>query len=450
MPVMKLPTRTKSEVKRMKKILAIFLFAVLLGSIGMVLADKEERGEGESPSTAINKTHAESIALDAVKAKYGSGYAVVESELEKEKGNSTWVVELKNSTAEVKVEVDGDSGSILSMKFKEKENEKHEEKEREGERERSMKFEERDGSYDGRFTEFEFDRQILNYTVNGTLVFERIEINAARQEIKSAGAEIKIEISDDIKIDAHDNPTGLLKIDAEKEITIKLVAASGITIARTSNRTISLTGSSLNGTLMIAGKGEFSVEGRNITATLNHGKLIFRAKPSEDYGERETHRNMEREMEQEHLGAEVHIKGKKDLDAVIYTDLSVNVTEVDTVNKTISVNVSSPTHEGRFIIFNIDSSVLGAIQSGGYKVLIDGKAVDQARDIQDLLNARTQNASKYLVTIGSSGAQVIVYVKEFSEHTITIYASAPSVIPGFEASLLLIAIGLAMMLFRRR
>ncbi len=440
----------------MKKILAILLIAMLLGSAGMALADREEREKSESSmstpagptGTAINKTQAESIALANVTERYGSGYAVVESELDHEKGNATWEVDLKNSTAEVKVVVDGTNGNVLSLKFEEKERELHEE--REQEREGSMKFEEKDGSYDGRYTDFKLDKQILNYMVNGTLVFDSIEINAVPEEIKSRGAEIKIEFSDNVELDAHDNPTGLLKIDAENS-TIKLVVASGLTITKTGNKTMELSKGSFNGTLMIAGKGELTVDGRNINATITEGKLIFKAKPGEDYGEQETHRHMEREIEEHNVGAEVHIKGKKSLDTVIYTDLSVNITNVDEKNKTINVVVNSPTPEGKFIIFNIDANVTGAIQSGGYKVLIDGKEIPMANNIQNLIDAKAKNeTSKYLVTIGASGAQVIVYVQKFSEHTITISAGAPSTVPGFEAFGLLIAIAAAAVVLRKR
>jgi hypothetical protein len=306
--------------------------------------------------------------------------------------------------------------------------------------------------YSGTFTSLEYQesqKTISNYTVNGTLVFESIEI-LAPQKIKSAGAEIKFEISDHVKIDVHDNPTGLLKIDAAKNTVVNLTVGSDISITSLNDRKIVLSGSNFNGTLMIAGIGSFTVDENRINATLVHGKLIFRAKPG-DYGDRETHREMEREMEQNHVCAEVHIKGKKALDAVIYTDLTLNITNVDVDNKTISVLVSSPTPEGKFLIFNIDSDVLGIMQSGGYKVMIDGKVIPQASSIQDLINAKAKNeTSKYLVTIGADGAQIIVYVEKFSEHVITIQAGAPSAVPGFELSTLFIALAIAMAMLSRR
>ncbi|MEM2933303.1 MAG: hypothetical protein QXL78_00060 [Methanocellales archaeon] len=327
---------------------------------------------------------------------------------------------------------------------------KEQERERLREQVRELKFEVSEKHYTGTFTGFEYQEQISNYTLNGTVVFESIEISAP-QRFKSAGAEIKIEIEDGVKVDIHDNPTGLLKIDAVKNTVVKLTVASGIKINVINNRTILLSNENFNGTLMIAGKGSFEVNNSIINATLVHGKLIFRAKPCLDYGERETHREMMREMEQNHVGAELHIRGKKALDAVIYTDLTLNITNVDEENKTISVVVSSPTPEGKFIVFNIDSEVLGAIQSGGFKVMIDGKEIPQASSIQDLINARVKNeTSRYLVTLGVDGAQVIVYVQKFSEHLITIQAGAPSAVPGFELFTLLMAIATASTLILRR
>ncbi len=316
-------------------------------------------------------------------------------------------------------------------------------------RERGLKFETSGNSYTGTFTSFEYTQSISNYTVNDILVFKSINISAP-QKIKGAGAEIKIETSDGVKIDVHDNPTGLLKIDAVKNTVVELLVADDIDIAMLSNRMIMLNNSNLNGTLMIAGVGSFEVSDKNITATIEHGKLIFRAKPNFDYGERETHREMIKEMERNNVGAEVHIKGKKALDAVIYTDLTVNITNVDAENKTINIAVSSPTPEGKFIIVNIDSEVLEVVQSGGYKVMIDGKVIPQASSIQDLIDAKVKNeTSKYLVTIGADGAQVIVYVQKFSEHLITIQASAPSTVSGFEFLTIALAIASATLLLRR-
>ncbi|MEM2924786.1 MAG: hypothetical protein QXJ68_03765 [Methanocellales archaeon] len=313
---------------------------------------------------------------------------------------------------------------------------------------RELKFEMHENRYMGSFTDFKCEEKISNYTIDGTVVFESIEISPP-QKVKSAGAEIKIEIANGVKVDIHDNPTGLLKIDAVKNTVVNLTVASDININVINNRTILLSNMNFNGTLMIAGQGSFEVKDNIINATLVHGKLIFRAKPCLDYGERVTYREMMREMEQNHVGAELHIRGKNALDVVIYTDLTLNITSVDGENKTISVVVNSPTPEGKFIVFNIDKEVLGAIQSGDFKVMIDGKEIPQASSIQDLINARIKNeTSKYLVTLGADGAQVIVYVQKFSEHVITIQAGIPSAVPGFE--LFTIAVALVSALILRR
>jgi hypothetical protein len=448
----------------MRKLLTVLILTMLLASMGITLAAEREDKPPKASSTqalatAINQTQAENIAKQNATAIYNDTFTVKESELEREQGVLVWRVKIESANHTIEVLVNANTGAVIGqMKSEEKGKEKGVEKREE----EHMRFNKSGDDYIGKFVSFTFNdstMKIENYTLNNTTVFTSINISSFSdvEKIKVKGSEVKIEGEKDVKIDIHDNPTGLLKIDAEEGTIINLTVGSNIAITPTSNTTLKLNSSALEAILMIVGAGKpgidyISVNGSFITVKLEHGKLIFRARPALDYGDRENRGKLEMEMARGHVGGELHIKGMKSYDVVIYRDVEINVTNVDTANKTINVSVSSDIPEGKFIVFNIDSEVLGAIQQGGYKVLIDGTAIPQANNLQDLIDAKAKNeTSRYLVTIGTSGAQVIVYVQKFSEHVITIQGAAPSpVVPGFEALSFVVAIACIAFLRRRR
>ena len=84
----------------------------------------------------------------------------------------------------------------------------------------------------------------------------------------------------------------------------------------------------------------------------------------------------------------------------------------------IRVRISAEFKEGKVIVLNIDDEALGIEDVGDVVVTFDGEAIEMG-SIEEVLNAKGSKA-KYVVALDENGAQFLVYIPHFSEHTIEI------------------------------
>ncbi len=84
----------------------------------------------------------------------------------------------------------------------------------------------------------------------------------------------------------------------------------------------------------------------------------------------------------------------------------------------VQLRVRAEYHEGKVVVINIEGNVLRFRNGEGAKVYFDGKQIQQG-SINEIMNAKGEQA-KYVGVIGEGGAQFLVYIPHFSEHTITI------------------------------
>jgi len=99
----------------------------------------------------------------------------------------------------------------------------------------------------------------------------------------------------------------------------------------------------------------------------------------------------------------------------------VEIKNLDVRKDAISFIVSgNETGNGKTIVINIDGSVFGP--SSQVLVKYDGESISMADDINDVLNPNDDGSNpEYLVVLGSNGAQLLVSVPHFSEHTIEFF-----------------------------
>jgi hypothetical protein len=109
-------------------------------------------------------------------------------------------------------------------------------------------------------------------------------------------------------------------------------------------------------------------------------------------------------------------------------ELTITAKKVEVGNR-IEMEVSSTSENGKTVVINVDDLVFPnldeAVKRGRATVLFDNQAIKQAEDYADILDATNDDGAEYLVLLGARGAQVLVSIPHFSDHTITV-ASAPT------------------------
>ena len=87
---------------------------------------------------------------------------------------------------------------------------------------------------------------------------------------------------------------------------------------------------------------------------------------------------------------------------------------------TIRVRISAEFKEGKVIVLNMEDEVLGIEDATDVVVTFDGEAIEMG-SVDEIINAEGDEA-KYVLALDENGAQFLVYIPHFSEHTIEIAA----------------------------
>jgi hypothetical protein len=260
-----------------------------------------------------------------------------------------------------------------------------------------------------------------------------------------------------LELEAHDNPTGLLKIKTEdKQVNLSFDLGDNITAETTEKENIISISGALEAKLVVSDCIEdnktvnVTIEKDFVNVSLPEDtSILFIASPVEGLGvglPKEYEDMVEDAICDGKVGAHVAVQMKnKTLETthvIAYADLNITTT----VKKgEVKINVSSEDKEGKTIVVDIDNETLNITNIADILVIFDGENISMAENYSDILNASDDNGlPEYLVVIGSGGVQVLVSIPEFSIHTILITeasAAAPSEwkIPGFTATLMLIA-----------
>jgi hypothetical protein len=306
--------------------------------------------------------------------------------------------------------------------------------------------------------------EILSYTLNrndNVTVFDYItfEKPVVKKRLIVRGA-VLIYDGSSIIIDAHDNPTGLLKIKSRVNNTVTIAVSSELSISKVADNIISISGNNLSGKIIISNlteTGNFSYEieinDNTITITLSKEQsILFLALPP-----RELTINIPNWQDRENkiisciakkrIGARILVQLKNRIqnrtNVMTYANLSINCS-VQPGKMVVKV---SSNETGKSIIIDADNSTFNVTNANKLEVMIDNESIKMASNYSDVLDPTNDgNESEYLVVVGSNGVQVLVSIPKFSPHTIVITESTEgattptSETPGFTIFILLVAI----------
>jgi len=305
-----------------------------------------------------------------------------------------------------------------------------------------MKFTaEDDDKFNGKYVSFEYNDstgEITNFTLGVTPVFSSILIDDWSPDMKLKGSEIRFETksksdNDDdgygvemIRLEIHDNPKGLIKVDVKGNRNVTFVLADGISgEVNDPQNAVNLSGE-LNGTLVQIGHEEGTVDfstdsNKNFTANVTDAKLMFRTHPVTVMTQAQfNHRSrVTTGIIAGDVGAEVDIEDEDSSSTVVYDSLNISIEQVE--NNTVSINISSELSQGTTVSLSVSSDILEVMQEENVTILFDGEQIQMADNYDDIMNPDDDGgAAEYLVVVGSKDVEVLVSIPHFSAHSITI------------------------------
>lgn len=285
---------------------------------------------------------------------------------------------------------------------------------------------------DGRFVSFGLDEGsalVRDFTLkrNGTnlTVFDAIQPDTFHKTgpVRAAGSTLHLD-GEQLRLQAFDNPNGLLKYQAQRNLTVTagLTPDVSATDPGNSSRIVDISGpGNFSGTLVVAGNGTATVGDGNVTLDLQRaGVVLFRADPANaTEEERELDRGLDRAASEDRLGATARIAGVNGTPAQQNLNLSVNASAQEATDGRVRVEVDGDRPEGKVVHLSIARGNLNVSTPDEAAVQFDGDEVPVVDDVDEVVNATQGDDAKAHVVVTNQTARVTVWVPDFSLHTIT-------------------------------
>jgi hypothetical protein len=292
---------------------------------------------------------------------------------------------------------------------------------------------------EGRFVSFSYEDGILyNYTLiyeNEEIVFKSIMIEGftAEEFPKMDGAVFRMN-GTTCDLWAHNNPTGMLQITAQKSDTpviIKAELAEGLGLTKLTNGTYEITGMNEQAYLKLGG-AELSINGQQLNADIgSYGHFMFSSVPGKGYGSSEYRYQYTMAIMNGGIDSELHVLSSNGDSLTQKFEYKGKVEmKLKSMDKNrLRITVESNEHKGKVVGINVDKETLKVQKCEEITVKLDGDALKEAKGMDEVLKAEGSEG-KYWIEEGPEGFQAMVYVPSFSEHEITLEKSADRTEPA--------------------
>jgi len=308
------------------------------------------------------------------------------------------------------------------------------------------------GVANGTFVHFllnETTGMVTNYslkTLSGVVkIFDNIEVkDFYPSSLKVQGAVMLLR-NESVQIIVHDNPTGMYHVVAnDTQTTVSFKIAEDINVNQISlfsadheddsREAVIISSGSVQG-VIASDEGPLSVEtgsaGTYVNVTFVEDHVMFRAKPVFAHGNMNNEQAMLQAIIQNRMACELSLmvrNGNAMYDIMEYQhQFRMSVMEAE--RNRVVIEVSSPNHEGKVILMNMDMQTMET-KKGQMTVKLDGADIRWTANPLDILYATGSNGSDALYTVlnGGETSQLLIYVPSFSVHVLSIQ----SVLPGTE------------------
>jgi hypothetical protein len=280
-------------------------------------------------------------------------------------------------------------------------------------------FTETRDNFSGNHVSFQFtNNSILNYTLDGKLIFESINLGFNSTKVRRTGATLRISDATDTVI-IYDNANGIIAESASGKIESTYTVVPEINGEETGDR-VNLLDNNIKGSILGSDPNSVVVlaAGNIISEKINHGKTTFTAnvlgvRSTKEY---EFEDRVVEGIYNKRIGNIVNIDNENSHNIVGF---GVDTTVNSVTHNTVSINASSDTPEGRTVVLRVGKDIFPNLN---LRILVDGNEVNQAKDFDDLFK---NDKYTYLTVIGQN-VEVLVSIPAFSEHEIVVTSEAPT------------------------
>ncbi|MCD4809466.1 MAG: hypothetical protein K8R17_06170 [Methanosarcinales archaeon] len=311
----------------------------------------------------------------------------------------------------------------------------------------------------GQYITFDVDNltgEITNYGIAGVEIFDSIAVNGFEYDSTQVSEAITLTTIADTDgttfIQVHDNPAAVINVFSSEDYTVNFDLADGTTVSEEENIVkIEVEGSDIVVYIISASVGTIDISGDNgpisITSPAD-SSVVVRAVPVNMQGQGldNVHGMFVREMAGNRVGAEVSLGKGGSMSVVNYAE-EMHVELQSMTQDMIRLRVNSTDPAGRIMAFNLDNTSLMLREMDRIGIHYDGTPMACVNDPGLVFNATT--ATCWISQQTREQAQIMMYIPEFSEHTIDIVvesdeaAEVPTTtetpetpdtkVPGFEA-----------------
>lgn len=295
----------------------------------------------------------------------------------------------------------------------------------------------------GQYITFEVDNQtgaVTSYGIAGVAIFDYIAVQEFDYEDTAVmGALTRIIDSDGTTfIQVHDNPAAVVNIFSPEDYTVDFDLAEGTSVQQENNMLI-ISAQDLEVYIIYSADVtvDVSVDGGIVSVTSQGGSsVVVRAVPVNMQAVGQMHRMLAREVARNRVGAEVCLGRNGSISVANYSE-QMRVQLHTMARDRIRMEVSSTDPAGRIMAFNLDNTNLRLQEGDRLRIHYDGVPMQCVEDPEEVFNAT--GAACWISQQSRERAQVMMYIPEFSTHTIEFVVEAegfeeeqpPTGVPGF-------------------
>lgn len=276
----------------------------------------------------------------------------------------------------------------------------------------------------GQYITFDVDNEtgaIINYGIAGVEIFDSIAVDGFEYDSTQViGAMTTIADTDGTTfIQVHDNPAAVVNVFSSEAYTVIFDLADGTTVSEEEN-IIKIEASDIVVYIISASGDTIDISGDNGPISINSpadSYVVVRAVPVNMQGLGNVHGMFAREVAKNRVGAEICLGAGGSLSVVNYAE-EMHVELRSMTQEMIQLRVNCTDPEGRIMAFNLDNTSLVLQERDRIGIHYDGTPMACVNDPELVFNATT--ATCWISQQTREQAQVMMYIPEFSEHTIDI------------------------------
>ncbi len=228
----------------------------------------------------------------------------------------------------------------------------------------------------------------------------------------------------------HDNPSAVITIRSVDDHTVNFDLAEGVTMSEDGNVVVIKTTDIEMHIVCSAGTCDVTEAGEVVSIDASgNSAVVVRAIPVNMQFSGEMHRAFTREIARNRTGAEVCLGMGGSISVVDYSQ-RMQVQTQSMTEERIQLRVNSTDPEGKMMYFNLDNTSLMMQDRDMLRIYYDGEPMQCVDDPDKVFNA-TQ-AQCYISQESRERAQIMMYIPEFSEHTIDIVVESEDAGDGIE------------------